>query len=70
VQPMLDAVIDYLPSPLDVESVTGHAPGTGMTGVAGSGGAGLGGFGGYAILVLVDVGLASVVAWMLFGKSE
>ncbi|WP_018601865.1 elongation factor G [Mycobacterium sp. 155] len=27
VQPMLDAVIDYLPSPLDVESVRGHAPG-------------------------------------------
>ena len=27
VQPMLDAVIDYLPSPLDVESVQGHAPG-------------------------------------------
>ncbi|WP_280416607.1 elongation factor G [Nocardia carnea] len=26
VQPMLDAVIDYLPSPLDVESVQGHAP--------------------------------------------
>jgi elongation factor G len=24
---MLDAVIDYLPSPLDVESVTGHIPG-------------------------------------------
>ena len=24
VQPMLDAVIDYLPSPLDVESVEGH----------------------------------------------
>ena len=24
---MLDAVIDYLPSPLDVESVSGHAPG-------------------------------------------
>jgi elongation factor G len=27
VQPMLDAVIDYLPSPLDIESVQGHAPG-------------------------------------------
>ncbi|WP_433563382.1 elongation factor G [Nocardia sp. CA-151230] len=27
VQPMLDAVIDYLPSPLDVESVHGHVPG-------------------------------------------
>jgi len=27
VQPMLDAVIDYLPSPLDVESVQGYVPG-------------------------------------------
>ena len=27
VQPMLDAVVDYLPSPLDVESVEGHTPG-------------------------------------------
>jgi elongation factor G len=27
VQPMLDAVIDYLPCPLDVESVQGHVPG-------------------------------------------
>jgi elongation factor G len=27
VQPMLDAVIDYLPSPLDVPPVEGHAPG-------------------------------------------
>ncbi|MGV0851600.1 elongation factor G [Mycolicibacterium phlei] len=27
VQPMLDAVIDYLPSPLDLESVQGHVPG-------------------------------------------
>nr|WP_228537329.1 elongation factor G [Nocardia sp. XZ_19_231] len=26
VQPMLDAVIDYLPSPLDVEATTGHLP--------------------------------------------
>ncbi|HEY5853004.1 MAG TPA: elongation factor G [Aldersonia sp.] len=26
VQPMLDAVVDYLPSPRDVESVQGHAP--------------------------------------------
>ena len=27
VQPMLDAVVDYLPSPLDVPAATGHAPG-------------------------------------------
>ena len=27
VQPMLDAVVDYLPSPLDVPAVVGHAPG-------------------------------------------
>ncbi|MFV0494306.1 elongation factor G [Mycobacterium sp.] len=27
VQPMLDAVIDYLPSPLDVPAALGHAPG-------------------------------------------
>ncbi len=27
VQPMLDAVIDYLPSPLDVGAITGHKPG-------------------------------------------
>ena len=27
VQPMLDAVIDYLPSPLDVPAVVGHVPG-------------------------------------------
>lgn len=27
VQPMLDAVVDYLPSPLDVAAMVGHAPG-------------------------------------------
>jgi elongation factor G len=27
VQPMLDAVVDYLPSPLDIEAVEGHKPG-------------------------------------------
>ena len=27
VQPMLDAVIDYLPSPIDVPPMTGHRPG-------------------------------------------
>ncbi|WP_066390093.1 elongation factor G [Neobacillus mesonae] len=28
VQPMLDAVIDYLPSPLDVPAIKGHVPGS------------------------------------------
>ncbi len=27
VQPMLDAIVDYLPSPLDIPSITGHAVG-------------------------------------------
>ena len=27
VQPLLDAVIDYLPSPMDVEAIVGHKPG-------------------------------------------
>jgi elongation factor G len=27
VQPMLDAIVDYLPSPLDIPSIKGHAPG-------------------------------------------
>ncbi|MGB2970615.1 MAG: elongation factor G, partial [Candidatus Nanopelagicales bacterium] len=27
VQPMLDAVVDYLPSPLDIEAIKGHKPG-------------------------------------------
>src|SRR6201992_354448 len=27
VQPMLDAIVDYLPSPLDIESIKGHAVG-------------------------------------------
>lgn len=29
IQPLLDAVVDYLPSPLDRREVTGHHPGTG-----------------------------------------
>lgn len=29
IQPMLDAVIDYLPSPLDVKAIIGEIPGTG-----------------------------------------
>src|SRR5712672_2862922 len=31
VQPLVDAVIDYLPSPLDVPPATAHVPGTGET---------------------------------------
>ncbi|MFZ1362922.1 MAG: elongation factor G [Candidatus Nanopelagicales bacterium] len=27
VQPLLDAVVDYLPSPLDIDAITGHKPG-------------------------------------------
>jgi elongation factor G len=27
VQPMLDAIVDYLPSPLDIPAIQGHAPG-------------------------------------------
>ncbi|PWN04791.1 elongation factor G [Nocardioides silvaticus] len=27
VQPLLDAVVDYLPSPLDIEAIVGHKPG-------------------------------------------
>ncbi|MBM0127864.1 elongation factor G [Pimelobacter simplex] len=27
VQPLLDAIVDYLPSPLDVEAIVGHKPG-------------------------------------------
>lgn len=40
----------------------GHLPG-------GGGGAGFE-FSGYLILMLVNVGLGTVVAWMLFGKRE
>ncbi|WP_372497937.1 elongation factor G [Nocardioides carbamazepini] len=28
VQPLLDAIVDYLPSPLDVDGIVGHKPGT------------------------------------------
>ena len=30
IQPLLDAIVDYLPSPLDVPSITGKHPSTGM----------------------------------------
>jgi elongation factor G len=32
VQPMLDAVVDYLPSPLDVPAIEGHVPGADLPG--------------------------------------
>lgn len=31
VQPLLDAIVDYLPSPLDVEAIVGHKPGADET---------------------------------------
>jgi elongation factor G len=34
VQPLLDAVVDYLPSPLDVEAIIGHKPGHEETEIA------------------------------------
>ncbi|MFT4287570.1 elongation factor G [Nocardioides sp.] len=34
VQPLLDAVVDYLPSPLDVEAIVGHKPGDEETEIA------------------------------------
>ena len=34
VQPLLDAVVDFLPSPLDVPPVEGHAPAHGRAGAA------------------------------------
>jgi hypothetical protein len=49
--------------------IAGHMPGTVLMGPGGIAGAGFE-FGGYLILVLVNVGLGTVVAWMLFGKRE
>jgi elongation factor G len=34
VQPLLDAVVDYLPSPLDIEAIIGHKPGDEETEIA------------------------------------
>lgn len=42
--------------------------GAAATGTGKSDGAGFGGY--LTILMLVDVGLGTVVAWMLFGKRE
>ena len=49
--------------------IAGHMPGAVPIGAGGNGGAGFE-FGGYLILMLVNVGLGTVVAWMLFGKRE
>ena len=52
-----------------VGMITSHMPGAVPIGAGGIGGAGFE-FGGYLILMLVNVGLGTVVAWMLFGKRE
>jgi len=49
--------------------ITAHLAGAGAMDADGNGEAGFE-FGGYLILILVNVGLATVVAWMLFGKRE
>ena len=48
----------------------GHLLGARAIGSDVSSGAGLGEFGGYLILLLVNAGLGTVVAWMLFGKRK
>jgi hypothetical protein len=53
------------------ELTAGQVLGAGTTGTGRSGDAGFGEFGGYlTILILVDIGLGTVVAWMLFGNRE
>ncbi len=49
---------------------TVHTLGPGVLGAAGSTGGALGEYGGYLILTLINVGLGTVVAWMLLGKNE
>ena len=49
--------------------MAGYFPGAGATGKGGVGGVGFE-FSGYLILMLVNVGLGTVVAWMLFAKRE
>ena len=49
---------------------TGLMSGTGTVGSGGTIGAGLSEYGGYLMLTLIDAGLGTVVAWMLFRKSE
>jgi hypothetical protein len=50
--------------------MSGHMSGTGTVGSGGTIGAGLGEYGGYLVLTLIDVGLGTVVAWMLVGDRE
>ena len=49
--------------------MAGYFPGAGATAKGGGGGVGFE-FSGYPILMLVNVGLGTVVAWMLSGKRE
>ena len=49
--------------------MTGHMPGAVPMSAGGNGGPGFE-YGEYLILMLVNVGLGTVVAWMLFGKRE
>lgn len=50
--------------------MTGDMAGNGTFGGGGSLGAGMSKYGGFLILTLINVGLGTVVAWMLFGKGE
>jgi hypothetical protein len=52
-----------------VDLIARHMPGAVPEGAGGIGGAGFE-LGGYLILMLVNVGLGTVVAWMLFGTRE
>ena len=54
---------------IGVGLMTDRMPGPVSTGTGGIGGPGFE-YGGYLILMLVNVGLGTVVAWMLFGKRE
>ena len=49
--------------------MAGYFPGAGATVKGGEGGVGFE-LSGYLMLMLVNVGLGTVVAWMLFGKRE
>ncbi len=49
--------------------ITAHMPGAVPTEARGNGGPGFE-YGGYLVLTLVNLGLGTVVAWMLFGKRE